>query len=69
MTYDEIVENIARAWASIDGKSTSFDECKANPSLDMTEGYYMGYIVEAKELIERSGIKKHLKLSEETNVK
>ena len=64
MTYDEIVENIARAWASIDGKADFFDRGKADPDYDNDMGYYMGYIEETKELLKRSGIKKYLKLSE-----
>ena len=65
MTYDEIVEKIARAWASMDGKTAHFDRGKADPDYDRDIGHFMGYIEEAKELIKRSGIKQYLKLSGE----
>ena len=47
------IEEIARAWASIDGKAKWFDDCKANAGLDETDGYYGGYIAEAEELLRR----------------
>ena len=62
MTYDEIVEKVARAWASIDGKADDFDKCKADPDLDMAQGYYMGYMEEAKELMKRSDLEAMLKV-------
>lgn len=65
MTYDKIVENIARAWASMDGKLDLFEAGKADTEFDMKHGYHMGYIAEAQELVKRSGLNKHLKLSEE----
>lgn len=62
MTYEEIVEKVARAWASIDGKAEQFDKGKADPEYDMIHGHYMGYIEEAKELLKRSDIEKMLKV-------
>ena len=64
MTYDEIVEKIAKSWASMDGKGDLFESCKLDPEFDSKHGYYMGYIADAEELLKRSGIKKYLKLSE-----
>jgi len=52
----ELVEQVARAWASMDGNADRFDACKADPSLDETEGRYIGYMADAEALMERSGI-------------
>ena len=46
------VEDLARAWASMDGKDEAFDAGKDNPN-DET-GHYDGYCVEAREIIERA---------------
>lgn len=55
MTYEEIVEKVARAWASIDGKAEAFDEGKKGFTEDLNVGgHYMGYMEEAKELLKRS---------------
>lgn len=59
--YTEIVENVARAWASMDGKLEKFEICKADPDIDLTDGYYMGYIADAKELLKRSGLETLIK--------
>lgn len=48
----DIVERVARAWASIDGKAGRFDSGKINDH----DGYYEGYMSEAKELMKRSGL-------------
>jgi hypothetical protein len=54
-TADELarVEAVAEAWASIDGKLEGYFRCKADRSLEDVEGYYLGYIAEAGELIRR----------------
>lgn len=53
-------ERIARAWASIDGKSEQFDLERNNPNLAYDDpdydGVYCGYLAEAHEIIERSGL-------------
>jgi len=51
---DAVIEEIARAWASIDGKSKQFDDCKADASLEDEFGHYGGYMAEARELVRRS---------------
>lgn len=51
-----MIERIARAWASIDGKVDLFDACKAAPKREQTEGYYGGYMAEAEELAKRAGL-------------
>lgn len=56
----EIVEDIAKRWATIDGKLDKFLQCKADSVLDNELGYYEGYIEDAKELY--LGLEKYLKL-------
>lgn len=46
------VEDLARAWASIDGKREDFDREKA--SAEMVTGHYEGYLSEAEEQIRRA---------------
>lgn len=53
---NDVVERVARAWASIDGKSSEFDRAKKDREFDRTDGSYSGYMAEAKELIKRSGL-------------
>ena len=48
------VEDYARAWASMDGRRDKFDACKADPTLDRTDGHYMGYLAEAEEVFRRA---------------
>lgn len=60
------IENIARAWASIDGKVEGFDRGKENKSFEEENGYYTGYIAEAEELIIRA-IKYSTNLTEAEN--
>jgi len=48
------VEDLARAWASIDGKRDQFDEGKGKSVFDDETGHYAGYCVEAREIIERA---------------
>lgn len=62
MTYEEIVEKVARSWASIDGRLEDFEKGKADPKYDYENGYYMGYIEEAKELLKRSDLETMLKV-------
>lgn len=50
------VENVARAWASIDGKLAEFEVCKMDPEMGKAHGYYEGYMAEARELLKRSGL-------------
>lgn len=53
-------EDVARAWASIDGKVDQFDLEKNNPNLAYDDpayvGSYEGYMAEANELLKRSGV-------------
>lgn len=58
----EVVERFARAWASIDGRLEEFDRerNKALPPEEAWEsqewtGHYIGYMAEARELLERAG--------------
>jgi hypothetical protein len=51
---DDIIEEIARAWASIDGKAELFDRCKADQSSEDEFGHFEGYMSEARELVNRS---------------
>lgn len=57
------IEEVARAWASIDGKKAHFDACKQDPKLEQVGGYYQGYMADAQELLKRSGLAKHLGLA------
>ncbi len=56
-TERDAIEMVARAWASIDGKLEQFTNCKADDALDAIDGYYMGYVADAEELIERAGVR------------
>lgn len=59
---EEVVERFARAWASIDGRLEDFDR-ERNKALPPEEawgseewtGHYIGYMAEARELLERAG--------------
>lgn len=59
---EEVVERFARAWASIDGRLADFDR-ERNLALPPEEewdsegwtGHYIGYMAEARELLERAG--------------
>lgn len=46
-------EALAEAWASLSGKAEKFRQCKADPALDDTQGYYHGYLCAADELARR----------------
>jgi hypothetical protein len=59
---EEVVERFARAWASIDGRLEDFDRerNRALPPAEAWEteewtGHYIGYMAEARELLERAG--------------
>lgn len=48
------VEDIARAWASIDGKRDEFDRGKVDKEYDDEVGHYDGYMLEAEDLLARA---------------
>jgi len=48
------VEDLARAWASIDGKRDAFDDGKGKSVFEDATGHYAGYCFEARELVERA---------------
>lgn len=51
------VEDIARAWASIDGHRDEFDAERDKSVFDEgVTGHYAGYIVEAEEMIKRATV-------------
>ena len=62
-----VVERVARAWASMDGKADLFDKGKANPRWDLEEGpgHYAGYIADAEALIERANLRSADEVREE----
>lgn len=63
MTYEEIVEKVAKAWASMDGKAEEYEEGKKGFVEDLNSGgHYMGYMEEAKELLKRSDLERTLKV-------
>ncbi|MDJ1632299.1 hypothetical protein [Rhizobium rhizogenes] len=54
MITAEIIEEVARAWASIDGNGELFDSCKVSREQEKALGHYGGYMAEAEELFRRS---------------
>lgn len=50
------VEDLARAWASADGKLAAFDAGREISVLDDETGHYAGYIVEIEEILRRAAI-------------
>jgi hypothetical protein len=52
---DGMVEAMAEALASMDGKLEKFRACKSDPAAEERMGYYEGYLTEARELVERLG--------------
>lgn len=48
------VEDLARAWASIDGKCEFFDAEKGLSIDECTHGHYLGYLEEAEEILKRA---------------
>lgn len=49
-----VVEDFARAWASVDGKLEKFDTCKVDGKAEDRDGYYLGYLAEAEEMFRRA---------------
>jgi hypothetical protein len=49
----DATEALAEAWASIDGRLDSFRECKVNKDREELHGHYLGYLADAKEMIDR----------------
>ncbi|MFC0407933.1 hypothetical protein [Roseomonas elaeocarpi] len=45
-------EDLAAAWAEIDGRAEAFEQCRADPKLDATLGYYSGRVADAEGLID-----------------
>jgi hypothetical protein len=48
------IEDLARAWASIDGKRDLFDAERDVRVADAVHGHYLGYLSEAEELLARA---------------
>lgn len=48
------IEDLARAWASIDGKRDAFDAGRDKSVMEDETGHYAGYVVEAEEILERA---------------
>jgi uncharacterized protein YuzE len=48
------VEDLARAWASLDGKPDKFDKAKDPGTSEAAHGHYLGYLSEAEEVLWRA---------------
>ena len=48
------IEDLARAWASMDGKRDEFDAEKNVPAADAVYGHYLGYLCESEEILRRA---------------
>lgn len=48
------IEDIARAWASMDGKRQEFDNEKHMSVSEAIYGHYLGYICETEEIFRRA---------------
>ena len=48
------VEDIARAWASIDDRRDEFDRGKVDKEYEDKAGHYDGYMIETEELLKRA---------------
>lgn len=48
------IKDLARAWASIDGRRDEFDIGAESDDIEAGEGHYAGYISEAEELLRRA---------------
>ena len=48
------MEDLARAWASLDGKLDDFDAERDMSVRDAPTGRYAGYVTETEEVIERA---------------
>lgn len=61
MRSEEMIERVARAWATMDGKADLFDREKGLPISEHIDdptftGAYEGYMEEARELMRRSDL-------------
>lgn len=48
------VTDLARAWASIDGKRDQFDIGAASNNIEAEGGHFVGYVCEAEEMLRRT---------------
>jgi len=48
-----VIEALAEAWASIDGRAVKFRQGKTDQAVEDEFGHYQGYMAEAAELIRR----------------
>lgn len=48
------VEDLARAWASMDGKRDAFDAGRDKSIQEDKTGHYLGYICETEEILRRA---------------
>ena len=48
------VEDLARAWSSMDGKREHFDRERDQSAMEAETGHYLGYLVETEEIITRA---------------
>ena len=48
------IEDLARAWASMDGKRDEFDAEKNVSASDAGHGHYLGYVCETEEILQRA---------------
>ncbi len=48
------VEDLARAWASMDGTRDAFDVGRGLSVFDDATGHYAGYCAEAREIVQRA---------------
>jgi uncharacterized protein YuzE len=48
------VEDLARAWASLDGKRSEFDNQKGLGESGGAQGHYLGYLAETEEILRRA---------------
>lgn len=58
LNSDATVEDLARAWASMDGKVEHFDAEKDKSASEVVDekltGHYLGYIAETEEILRRA---------------
>ena len=48
------IEDLARAWASLEGMRDEFDAERGSPAADASHGHYLGYLHDAEEILERA---------------
>ncbi len=48
------VEDLARAWASLDGKGNEFDKEEGLAASEAALSYYLGYLAETEEILRRA---------------